>query len=75
MGLIDFLLSSTETEASKSKRTRTVVLGSQAYHKEIGRNGETFKLRMFNGSVRDIVPMETKSMVHMVFQCYHRAEL
>ena len=38
MGLIDFLLSSTETEASKSKRTRTFVLGSQAYHIEIGRS-------------------------------------
>ena len=38
MGLIDFLLSSTETEASKSKRTLTFVLGSQAYHIEIGRS-------------------------------------
>ena len=38
MGLIDFLLSSTETEASKSKWTRTFVLGSQAYHIEIGRS-------------------------------------
>ena len=78
MGLIGFLLSSTETEASKSiKRTRAFVFGSQAYHKEIGRNrGDIYTSHVsWFSAVSDIVPKEPKIVLHIVFQCYHRAEL